>query len=102
MHQRERAGQPERGVVDETVERTELFAQVANQLGDVVELAEIERHERKCPPPFLLGVRNRRCDLLALAARERDGLIAGGAKLLRDSEAEPAAAAGDEHAARRL
>jgi hypothetical protein len=36
----------------------------------------------------------------AIAARERDCVIAGPSKLLRNGKAEPAAAAGDEHPAR--
>ena len=55
MHQRQRAGQPERSVVNESVERTELLAEVPDQLGDVVDLAEIERHKRKRALPFLLA-----------------------------------------------
>src|SRR5262249_22062101 len=69
---------------------------------DIVDLAQIERHERQRALPCLFGLRDRRGDLVALAARERDRVIAGGGELLRDGKAEPAAAAGDQHVARVL
>ena len=93
---------PSAALLIESVKRAELLAQAAHQVGDIVDLAEIERHERQSALPGLSACAIAAATSLVSRARQRDRVIAGGGKSLRDGKAEPAAAAGHHHAARVL
>ena len=102
MHHPQRPFESNSGVVDKAENRTKFLAQVADQVGYRADLAEVERHEMDRALSFVLGMGHGRSQILVFLPRYRDRAITGGCKFLRDAEAEAAAAAGHEHAARRF
>src|SRR5262249_59740309 len=93
VHVGEHAVEAERRVVDEAVDRTELAAHVLDEFGDVVEVAEVERHEVQRALVRALRLLHGRADLVVSLSGDRDGAITLASELARDAEAEPAAAA---------
>jgi hypothetical protein len=102
VHHRQRAGEPQRGVIDEAIQGTKFLTQTAHQRRNIVDLAEIERHKVQRTPSSALGLCDCRDDLAILRPRYGDCLIVGGGELLRDGKAETSAAAGHKHAPHHL
>ncbi len=101
VHDRERTLGAHRGVVDQAVDRSEVLADLLDQAGYGLDLAEIERHEVDLAALCALCLGDRRRQLRAGLARHRDHAIAGGGELFGDPEAEAAGAAGHDDVAQR-
>ena len=89
---RQRAVEPDRGVVDEAEQRTEFLAQRPHQIGNFVDLAEVEG--TKCSEPRLARLASALAAVRSLVflSRHRDDAIARSRELARDAEAQAAAA----------
>ena len=75
-HQRQHAGGPQAGVVDEPVDRPGLPADALDQRGNPRDLGEVERHEPQRPRRGPIGLLDRRCQLIVHLPRDGDGIVA--------------------------
>ena len=66
----------QRGVVDEPVDRPEILPQLLDEVRDLLDVSEIERHEMERPRTRLLGVFDRRGELIVHLPRDGDGAVA--------------------------
>src|SRR5580700_7995217 len=101
MHGGEQTFAADAGIVDEAIDRAEFFAQHLDEGWDCIDLAEVERFEMKSAfavPEFADGI----LELVALAPRHADDVVAGGGEFSRDCKADAAACAGDENVTHRI
>src|ERR1700683_2753420 len=91
---------PDRRIVDQSVKGAEFPAQFFDQIGNLLDLAEVERLEveRRVIAMFRFG--NRFRHVFALLPSHGDHLIADGGQLAGNAEAKATAGASDENVAR--
>ena len=69
VHHRQRAVVPDGGIVDEPEQRTEVLAQRPHQIGNLVDLAEVEGDEVQRAVLAAFGFRDGRRQILVVLCR---------------------------------
>ena len=87
----------QRGIVNEPIDRPELFANLRNQTGDCGDVAEIGRHERQCAGLFSRHLFDCLGKLIVLFARDSDNAVTGAGQRSRNCEAKAAASTRYNH-----